>query len=279
MDNVSYDAPAGVYSKDMPRLFTLSTRTLSQHIEGLVITLSPLCFDTFLSMCVESPMVHFYQQLFGFKKFESTLSTGFGFEKIFHAPTLVNGQVELVLPLTRTKSPRIWWARSPTLSVILSTLEVLKEAHQGTNPERTQLFTLSTRVGTPYTFGAPIHGFAAPAFVRWISENANDPAIEKKAVAAMERVWVTLGKIRHREHQRHNGFSAKLKPSGLFYLQCPGDTCEVGTYPGMHTDPDGGKQISCQNLDTPNQQLSLMAGLARLHELADQDLFGHPHTL
>jgi hypothetical protein len=47
-----------------------------------------------------------------------------------------------------------------------------------------------------------------------------------------------------------------------FMLDCFGNACDVSIYP--ETDPD----FSCHNLDTPNQQATLLAGLASLYERA-----------
>lgn len=58
---------------------------------------------------------------------------------------------------------------------------------------------------------------------------------------------------------------------GWLNVSCPGSAC--GLHPTDHFMRDGyGFEFSSHNVDTPAQQLTLLAGLAALHDRVDQEL-------
>ena len=63
-----------------------------------------------------------------------------------------------------------------------------------------------------------------------------------------------------------------LFENGRFYLRTIGNACDISTLDGEHRQPGEGHELGCHNLDTPIQQLSLLAGLATMHELAQKNI-------
>ncbi len=64
---------------------------------------------------------------------------------------------------------------------------------------------------------------------------------------------------------------AHILVDGRFILTCPGDACDVSIYPDLLGHGPSGRnfvQFACHNLDTPYQQVTLLAGLATLCDLA-----------
>lgn len=58
---------------------------------------------------------------------------------------------------------------------------------------------------------------------------------------------------------------------GCFYISCPGDRC--GLHPNERNRGDNmGHIFSCHNVDTPMQQITLLAGLAALHDKARKEM-------
>lgn len=53
---------------------------------------------------------------------------------------------------------------------------------------------------------------------------------------------------------------------GRLIMDCPGDAC--GVYPNEWVEEDNGYKFACHNVDSPMQQLTLLAGLAALHDEA-----------
>ena len=59
--------------------------------------------------------------------------------------------------------------------------------------------------------------------------------------------------------------------NGWLNVSCPGDACGIqpahsGTHRGL------GYEFSCHNVDTPVQQITLLAGLAALHDRARKEI-------
>jgi hypothetical protein len=67
-------------------------------------------------------------------------------------------------------------------------------------------------------------------------------------------------------------FRAYIHDGGRITLDCPGDAC------GIYIPPEGtwregrGREFSCHNVDGPMQQITLLAGLAALHDKARREM-------
>jgi hypothetical protein len=60
-----------------------------------------------------------------------------------------------------------------------------------------------------------------------------------------------------------------IRDSGAFTLNCAGDACDLSVYPDKWLEEGCERvEMGCHNLDTAVQQLTLLAGLAKLLELA-----------
>lgn len=63
-----------------------------------------------------------------------------------------------------------------------------------------------------------------------------------------------------------------IRTSGAFSMNCYGDACDLGVYPDqIHDDGDPmhhSVELGCHNLDNADQQLTLLAGLAKICQLA-----------
>jgi len=63
--------------------------------------------------------------------------------------------------------------------------------------------------------------------------------------------------------------SASYVENGRFIINCPGDA--TGLHPSdWYDDKDHGFEFSCHNVDTPTQQLTLLVGLAALHDIVKE---------
>lgn len=166
-----------------------------------------------------------------------------------------------------------------TVSVLLMLLNDAVDEHgPSLSSNRPQLMAFSTRCASesdaPMGWGHMISGKAYPPMRRWLSDRVrlggSDPlsAVRK----AMREAYTSL------DPERGKLFvdmcDARLDPSGRFLLECPGNACDVAIYPESDYGPDadGPTAVSCHNLDSAPQQLTLLAGLAVLHQLAEADL-------
>lgn len=129
-----------------------------------------------------------------------------------------------------------------------------------------QLMTLTT-VTARGNHGGAIHGEFSIPLAKWLNSNFCDKkeAAEKMKQAAMRAYKRMFGMSKF---DRYN-FDAKISDVGGVMLSCPGNA--TGIHPENCYKVDVGKEgyeLACHNLDTPMQQLALLAGLATLHDLA-----------
>jgi len=61
-------------------------------------------------------------------------------------------------------------------------------------------------------------------------------------------------------------FKVSLRENGRFTADCPGNAC--GIYPDWYDREDQGYKFNCHNVDNPEQQITLLVGLAALHDMA-----------
>jgi hypothetical protein len=89
----------------------------------------------------------------------------------------------------------------------------------------------------------------------------------KKAMRAAWSATAPRGSLQFKSSCR-----AGLKPSGHFALVCLGSN--VAPFPDLTPvmDAEWGGRFTCWNMDSAHQQLTLLAGVAALYELADRDL-------
>lgn len=130
---------------------------------------------------------------------------------------------------------------------------------------------LSIRMGCDRNGGHtshPVTGEAFPMLRRWLltqTPTALPEIIEK----SMQEAWRAVVKDEQKKYARDCG--AFVSSKGLFSLRCFGDACDVSMYPDMaDDDPNHFCFYSCHNLDYPTQQLTLLAGLAKMSELVEK---------
>ncbi len=98
--------------------------------------------------------------------------------------------------------------------------------------------------------------------------NISLPDVEE----VMFQTWNTI--TRNEFKEKGNEFQAVITPDGRFALICPGNACDVSIYHDqLYGDEIGTQsvQFSCHNLDGAVQQITLLAGIAKLCELARND--------
>lgn len=89
----------------------------------------------------------------------------------------------------------------------------------------------------------------------------------QEVIRAMRQTWSAVAsKDLKRWTKDCNG---AVTEDGRFILNCIGDACDLAIYPdNVYADDYGSVRFSCHNLDGARQQLTLLAGLAKLCELA-----------
>ena len=114
---------------------------------------------------------------------------------------------------------------------------------------------------------SPLGGYYGIPFMEWLAKYPVHTEF-KEASAAMRETYRFMFNDR-REFMLWRTEARLLHP-GYLTLDCPGDAC--GLHMSHHSNkPDEGSEFTCHNLDSPAQQLTLLAGLAGLHDQARQE--------
>lgn len=163
-----------------------------------------------------------------------------------------------------------------TLNLLFIALSAPMETERAASNRRQQIDITTRCDHTALVYGHAISGYASPAVLAWIRHRAAEtkpdvwgripapPAI----VRAMQMAWSAVVSPESRRWAKE--CVASLTPDGRFILECLGNACDVAIYPDDFRYGDEGEAagFSCHNLDQARQQITLLAGLAKLCELA-----------
>jgi hypothetical protein len=179
---------------------------------------------------------------------------------------------------------------SRTISIVMGTASALVAKSEADNtsksiaPNRSQMMTVfAARIPNLGLHSHPIAGWIAPAFRNWLSTLAS--RIEEKPAPlsygkplpplvreAMVLTWRAVA--RSRDKQWATDASARISEDGRFILSCFGNACDVAIYPDLDFGAEEGYTVrfDCHNLDTAEQQITLLTGIAALWELAQKEM-------
>lgn len=157
-----------------------------------------------------------------------------------------------------------------TLTIHLLTqvlADPMDDSHETNRPQQTEFLTSCEIVD----FHAhAVGGHVSGAFMAWLREQGKqeNSAAVTDVVRSMRQVWKAI--TRRKFHKWTKECDARIYSDGRFTLTCPGNACDLSIYPdSLYGDVDKfGVQFSCHNLDTADQQIILLAGFAKLCELA-----------
>lgn len=159
------------------------------------------------------------------------------------------------------------WER---IQAVSASMTILTDSINHFPPEKN---TTSTQIQllSPVTFkmkdAHPLFGQMSRELVDWFREKKNTVLAEP--TEAVRIAWRTM----MNESDDFNSYTLEvnLRDEGRFHISCPGDACEIFPDP-MRIDEERGYEFTCHNLDSPIQQLTLLAGLASLEMQARKEL-------
>ena len=146
---------------------------------------------------------------------------------------------------------------------------------------RTQQIDINTNCvqGSLHGYGHSVGGYVSSEIVEWITRQWQKGPSDKwmhftqapeEVTTAMRQAFSAVVDTDKKRYTKDCGGS--FTEDGRFILQCFGNACDVAIYPDSFYPDDGhGAQFSCHNLDNAYQQVTLLAGLAKMCELARQD--------
>jgi hypothetical protein len=146
---------------------------------------------------------------------------------------------------------------------------LLSYSEKDTSSSFPQLMTIQTVTQKESHHGGSLGGEISISLRNWLKGfGQNDHQQMPEMVKAMRIAYDAM--IPLEEYNLHD-FNAYIRKGGFFIADCPGEAC--GLNPSTwHDMKDMGNQFSCHNTDTPVQQITLLAGLAVMHDKARKEM-------
>jgi hypothetical protein len=124
--------------------------------------------------------------------------------------------------------------------------------------------------------GHAVGGWLSVEIMGWLRHYAaantqvnNVAGMHPEVIRAMQAAWHAMSTPNLKRFTGPRDIYGWIQTSGAFSLNCFGNACDLSVYPDqVHEGDDGPTEFSCHNLDSADQQLTLLAGLAKIYELA-----------
>lgn len=251
----------------------------------LVVTADESVVDELFTMLANEPLGQIDTQKFLGEEIEVVwpepnmwivnATKSFGVSRCAYVHRQRAGEVEFRFPLVGGGGVRI----ALTLQRILIGLGhfIWRQKDRGVAGNRTQLIELITSADTTQHFyGHAVGGNIYPQMRAWLWGLAESKCasgeLPSSVTKAMRAAWRAL--TVHPLKQYDADCFGRISTDGRFWLSCFGNACDLGIYPDSDYGPksDVPTPIGCHNLDASHQQLTLLAGLAELHTLAEREL-------
>ncbi len=245
-----------------------------------------------------APIVKSLMKTFKFGKFGDNFETDIGFNMIFKRQGEQNGfvsfgaQIPEVERLTGQNCPEcgglgrdrdidmecftcrgkgkqfiIDWSLADTISASFTVfLRTLSNCEKDTSALFPQLMIVETvtTVGRDASLDGMI-SVPLRRYLKSLGHHENGITYMTQAMKIAHEKMLGL-----RDYSEYD-FQTRVHANGKFTADCPGDAC--GIHPSdSHRMEGEGYEFVCHNVDTAMQQITLLAGLAALHDLARKNI-------
>lgn len=197
------------------------------------------------------------------EKFKHDFNNNFGFGGVFKLKRKTDLFSEFAVEIPKiAKNPELIHLAVLTFS---ATFNLLNFQPESSNVKTMQLMEIDTFVESKIFNARAMSGSFSPIFVRWLEGfeiGHNFP----KVIEAMISVYDLFYKTDKYERHEFKARIGELK-KGYLILGCKGtNSCQIN--PCGSWDEDEGYDFGYHNIDYSHQQLTLLAGLAALHDEA-----------
>ncbi len=166
------------------------------------------------------------------------------------------------------KESQIDWRLAYSISASFTVFTTLsKYSEVETSCRLPQLLTFHTITVRDMHSGSLGGDYSIP-LVKWLSLLGRNAPLAGMIYAMKTSYQRMLGR---REYNDFDFQAYVANENGWLNVSCPGNACGIQPAYG-HLREGEGYQFSCHNVDSPMQQLTLIAGLAALHEKARRDI-------
>lgn len=146
----------------------------------------------------------------------------------------------------------------------------------GAPSNRAQDAALQTSCAYDRMHGHAIGGWLSEDITGWLRNYAahhvrsnGSAAMHPDVIRAMQAAWYAISTKKMQQYTSTRDIYGWVQTSGAFSLNCFGNACDLSVYPDqIHGSDYDGVEFGCHNLDRGDQQLTLLAGLAKICELA-----------
>ena len=160
-------------------------------------------------------------------------------------------------------------AISATFTVFLSLASLRCYKKDRTSCALPQLLTVET-ITEKKMHGGSLGGVYSIPLVGFLSSFDEDTEIVEMT-KAMIKAWDKMfGKTD--KYQRHSFWAKVAYKNGWLNVSCSGDACGLHPVDNWGSTPGEGYKFSCHNVDSPMQQIALLAGLAALCDKARKEI-------
>jgi len=166
------------------------------------------------------------------------------------------------------------WKLAFTVSASFTTIFCwMRFPKKETSSRFPQLMTVFT-ITEDDMHGGSLGGEYSVELCNWMRSLYQQRGKEYELVEMVEAMKIAekemLGKIN--KFNEYHIWARIESESGWLNVSCPGDAC--GLHPGNSFGPKEGRgyEFACHNVDNPMQQITLLAGLAALHDKARREM-------
>lgn len=249
----------------------------------------------------DSPIVLGFIEEFGFSGFSGDLTKDFGFEDIFKFKSRKGDFIDHIIeiPIVEKRIDKtceyckgsgkdysdnecLWchgsgkdididfkiaYTISASFSLFFDQAHPIEETTSSLLP---QLMTVQTAT-IQESHGGFLCGEISPFLNNYLISLGMKDTLELEQIReAMMRAYIKMnGRL---EPYSEDSFRAHIYDEGRIILDCPGDRCGIYIPPEQRHSTFRGREFSSHNVDNPSQQLTLLAGLAALHDKARREM-------
>lgn len=253
-----------ILEKDVPVRYQIG---VGEPGRSLLLSVHPQAVDDFLYMLIKPelpPVISQIQRELTLPDFIRPLADTWGFGSVLQSRLREDGWNSWECDLPKLRNPgkfgvnwEIAYATSATLNMFFRFLGSLKLEIYSALPQLMDI-NLITQTGD---HGGSISITLGKAILPYLASKSDgsSPQIEESMRSAYDYMF-------GRESFGH--FRAYFRESRYIHLDCPGDACGLDPSHMASPSKDKGYKLLPHNVDSPLQQLTLLMGVAALHDEA-----------
>lgn len=129
-------------------------------------------------------------------------------------------------------------------------------------------------------YGHAVTGWISGDILGWLKDYAKNKVRElgimeaapmhPDVIRAQQAAWHAISNPEMKKYAGKCYIHGWVRDSGAFTMNCFGDACDLSVYPDQISEGEMRRsvELGCHNLDNADQQLTLLAGLAKICQLA-----------